>query len=79
MLKKIYEYVRDDEFRFTVFKDRIHIMNYFKILSLNSDYILVEDVDIKISIRGENLVLNRMLDDEVLVVGLVKSIEVLYE
>lgn len=79
MLKKIYEYVRDDEFRFTVFKDRIHIMNYFKILSLNSDYILVEDVDIKISIRGENLVLNRMLDDEVLVIGLVKSIEVLYE
>ena len=79
MLKKVYEYIRDDEFRFTIFNDRVHIINYLKITSLNNDYILVESNDRKISIRGKNLVLNRLLDREVLIVGLVNSIEVLYE
>ena len=78
MLRKVYEYIKDDEFRFTVFNDRIHIINYIKISSLNSDYILVESSDRKISIRGKNLVLNKLLDKEVLIVGLVNSIEVLY-
>lgn len=78
MLKRVYEYVRDDEFRFTVYNDRIHILNYEKINTLNSDYILIESSDRKISIKGNNLVLNRLLDKEVLIVGSVKTIEVIY-
>lgn len=78
MLRKVYEYIKDEEFRFTIFNDRIHIINYIKIASLNSDYILVESSDRKISIRGKNLVLNKLIDKEVLIVGFVNSIEVLY-
>lgn len=79
MLRKVYEYVKDDEFRFTVYNNRIHIVNYEKITSLNDDYMLVQCVDRKISIKGDGLVLNRLLDNEVLIVGKVKNIEVLYE
>ena len=78
MLRKVYEYIKDEEFRFTVFNDRIHIINYIKIASLNNDYILIENSDRKISIRGKNLILNKLLDKELLIVGLVDSIEVLY-
>ena len=77
MLRRVYEFVKDDEFRFTVYNDRLHIINYEKINTLNSDYILVESLDKKISIKGNNLVLNRLLEKEVLIVGNVKSIEVL--
>ena len=59
MLKRVYEYVKDEEFRFTIFNNRIHIINYKKINSLNDDYILIESDDRKISIKGKNLVLNR--------------------
>lgn len=79
MLRRVYEYVKDNEFRFTVYDNRIHIVNYKKILSLTSDLILIDVGDKKISIKGNNLVLNRMLDSEVLIVGLVSKIEVLYE
>lgn len=79
MLRRVYEYVKDNEFRFTVYDNRIHIVNYKKILSLTSDFILIDVGDKKISIKGNNLVLNRMLDSEVLIVGLVSKIEVLYE
>lgn len=79
MLRKVYEYVKDDEFRFTVYNNRIHIVNYEKITSLNDDYMLVQCVDRKISIKGKGLVLNKLLDDEALIIGEVKNIEVLYE
>ena len=79
MLRKVYEYVKDDEFRFTVYNDRMHIINYEKITSLNDDYMLVQCIDRKISIKGKNLVLNRLLEKEALIIGEVKNIEVLYE
>lgn len=79
MLRRVYEYVKDDEFRFTVYNDRVHIVNYKKILSLTSDFILIDVFDKKISIKGSNLILNKMLDSEVLIIGFVSKIEVLYE
>ena len=79
MLRRVYEFVKDEEFRFTVFNNRIHIINYKKINTLNSDYILIESDDRRIGIKGNNLVLNKMLDREILVIGNVKSIEVIYE
>lgn len=79
MLRNLYEFVKDDEFRFTVYSNRVHIINYDKIDSLNSDYILVSYSNKKVSIKGRDLVLNKMLNNELLVVGVVKNIEVIYE
>lgn len=79
MLKKVYEYIKDEEFRFTVFNDRIHVVNYEKISSLNSDYILIDASNRKISIKGKNLILNRLYEKEILVIGEVYNIEVIHE
>ena len=79
MLRRVYEFVKDEEFRFTVFNNRIHVVNYKKINTLNSDYILIESDDRRIGIKGNNWALNKMLDREILVIGNVKSIEVIYE
>ena len=78
MLRRVYEYVKDEEFRFTVFNDRIHFINFLKINTLNSDYVLIESNDRKISIKGKNLILNRLLEKEVLIIGDIYSIEVIY-
>lgn len=78
MFRKVYEYVKDEEFRFTVYNDRIHIINYEKINTLNSDYILIECVDRRISIKGRNLVLNKLVEKEVLIIGEVNNIEVIH-
>ena len=78
MLRKLYEYVKDEEFRFTVYNDRIHFINFLKINTLNSDYVLIESNDRKISIKGKNLILNRLLEKEVLIIGDIYGIEVIY-
>ncbi|MBQ2909728.1 MAG: YabP/YqfC family sporulation protein [Bacilli bacterium] len=78
MFRRVYEYVKDEEFRFTIYSDRIHIINYEKINTLNSDYILIEGIDRRISIKGKNLVLNKLVEKEVLIIGEVNNIEVLH-
>ena len=78
MFRRVYEYVKDEEFRFTIYSDRIHIINYEKINTLNSDYILIEGIDRKISIKGKNLILNKLVEKEVLIIGEVNNIEVLH-
>lgn len=76
MLGRVYEYVKDKEFRFTVYHNRVHIINYKKIVSLKNDNISVVG-DFSINIYGENLVLNKLLDDELLIVGKVLRVEVI--
>lgn len=79
MFDKIREYIKDDEFRFTVFENRIHIINYSEILSLETERISFRMEEKRFVIKGNNLVLNRLLENEVLIMGTVFSIEVFYD
>lgn len=78
MLKKVYEYIKDEEFRFTVFKNKIHIVNYKKIITLKNDFISIMG-DFNINIFGNNLVLKRLMDKELLIIGSIYNIEVIYD
>lgn len=76
MLNKIKDYINDQEFRMTIFNDRIHIINYLKILSLEDERVSFLTTKGRVIIKGKNLCLNKLLDDEVLVSGKVLNIEV---
>ena len=79
MFERVKEYIQDNEFRLTLFEDRIHIINYVKILSLEAERISILTASKRIVIKGEDLVLNRLLECEVLILGNVFSVEVFYE
>lgn len=76
MLNKIKDYINDKEFRMNVFIDRISIINYSKIISLEDSYISFLTNKGKVVIKGNNLTLNKLLDDEILISGNVSNIEV---
>lgn len=76
MLNRIKDYINDQEFRMTIFNDRIHIINYLKILSLEDERVSFLTTKGRIIIKGKDLCLNKLLDDEVLVSGKVLNIEV---
>ena len=69
MLDRLYDYVSDNEFRFTVFENKFNVLNYISILSNNK----------KITIIGDNFVLNKLVKDELLVTGNITRIEVVNE
>lgn len=75
MFNRIKEYINDDEFRLTVLENRIYIINYLKIISLDDDRISFLTKKGRVIIKGSKLSLNKMLDDEVLISGVVSNIE----
>ena len=76
MLERVYEYVNDNEFRFTVYANKIHIINYKRIITLEDNYISFYSPINKISITGNNLSLVKLLDKEMLIKGSITKIEV---
>ena len=76
MLNRLNEYINDNEFRLTVFSDRVHVMNFLNIVSLEEERISFLTSKGRVIIKGKNLCLNKLLDDEVLISGTIMNIEV---
>lgn len=76
MLERISNYVNDREFRIVFYGDKVHIINYQKIISLENNYISIISNNKKLSITGSNLVLNKLLDNEMLITGIITKLEV---
>ncbi|MBR3049545.1 MAG: hypothetical protein IKG58_03205 [Bacilli bacterium] len=79
MINKIRNYIMDKEFRLTLFKDKLYVINYNKIISLENTNISFKIDKGKIIIKGNDLVLKKLLDKEILVKGKISSIEVKYD
>ena len=79
MINRIRQYIKDDEFRLTVFSDRLHVVNYVEMLSLSSDRISFLTDKFRIVIKGKDLTVNKLLDKEVLILGVILNVEVNYE
>ncbi len=77
MLEKISNYVNDKEFRLTLYTDKIHIINYKKIISLENNYLSILCLNKKILVTGNNLILSKILDNELLIKGNINNIEVI--
>lgn len=75
MLDRLRNYVSDNKFELTVSNNKIHIINYSSIIILEANRIVITSDDKKICIRGNNMLLKKMLDSEILISGDFKSIE----
>lgn len=76
MLNKLKDYINDNEFRITIFSDRIYVVNYKEVLSLEDERISFSTSNGRIIVKGDHLTLNKLLDREVLISGKTKDIEV---
>lgn len=79
MLQRIQDYIKDNEFRLTLFNDRIYAINYLEILSLESERISFKVDTGRIIVKGNNLRLNKLLEKEVLISGDIINIEVSHD
>ncbi len=79
MINRIRQYIKDEEFRLTIFSDRLYVVNYVEMLSLSSDRISFLTDKFRIVIKGKNLTVNKLLDKEVLILGVILNVEVNYE
>lgn len=75
MFRKIKDYVIDDKLKINIVENKINIVNYIDIVTIETERICVLSKLKKIIIKGKNLTLNKLLENEVLISGDIKSIE----
>lgn len=76
LFNKLNNYINDSEYRVIIGNNYVNIVNYIKILDFTSSIIRVENKYGKTIVNGSNLVISKMLDDEILIVGNINNISV---
>ena len=71
---KINNYLMDNEFRMIYYNNFLNINNYLEILDFSSSIIKIKYIDGTIIINGNNLCISKMIDNELLINGVIKSI-----
>ena len=75
MLKNIVNYVRNNEFYINIWKNKINIVNFKEIVIMEDEKIVIMADVGKVIIRGRNLSINKLLENELLIMGVFCSIE----
>lgn len=75
MFKGIIDYVKNEEFSINIKKNKINIVNFNEIVILEENKIVIMSPIGKIVIKGSNLSINKLLEDEILIAGRFDSIE----
>ena len=68
-------YLLDEEFKITMIENRVDVVNYDSIGHFDSTEVMIRYKNKVLSIKGKNLVVSRLLSDEVLVTGEIQTIE----
>lgn len=74
MFSNIKNFVNDKKFSITIFDDCININNYKDILTLEETLISISSSYKIISIKGKNLTITKLLDNEILIIGDFKEV-----
>lgn len=68
-------FILDNEIKIHVYKNKVNIVNYDKIIDFTSKEVVVGYLEGKIIITGNKLAISRLLLDEVLITGIIEKIE----
>lgn len=75
LVKKIRDYLLEDEFKIIILNNKINICNYEKIELLDEDRVIVKYEEGKIAITGKEISVSKLLNNEILITGSIKEIE----
>lgn len=76
LLDKLYNFINNSKYKLTIYDRGFHIINYDKLINIDDNYISFVADKKRIVIKGNNLLLKKILNKELLVEGIINSIEV---
>ncbi len=74
-IKKIINYIKDENFKIIYINNSINVINYDKILEVKNNIVTLEKENKLLFIKGSNLKLNKLMDNEILITGVVNEID----
>lgn len=75
MIDKLINYIKDNNFKINYVNNSVNIVNYDKIIEIENTVITITKEDKMIFIKGSDLRLNKLLDNEVVITGNINKIE----
>jgi len=75
LITRARNYLLDETFNMRVLKNKVNICNYETIGYLDDNLIIINYDEGEVKIKGENLVVSKLLNDEILISGKIKNIE----
>lgn len=75
LVRRVRNYLLDEMFNMRVLENKVDICNYESIGYLDSDLIIIKYDGGEVKIKGDNLVVSKLLNDEILISGNIKVIE----
>lgn len=75
LFDRIDNYISEYKYKVIIVDNSVNIVNYKKIIEFTDNVIKVESKDGITTINGSNLVITKMLSDEILITGKIYSIE----
>lgn len=75
MLKDLRTYILENEFRINILIGKVDIVNYLEIDHFDDTKVIVRFDKGIVKIKGENLTISKLLNDELLILGKIKIVE----
>lgn len=75
IINELKNHINDNNSKIVILKNKINVVNYKKIITISKKIISLELDNRLISIKGDSLSLIKLLEEELLVSGNFKSIE----
>lgn len=76
LINNLRNYILEDNFKLVFINNKINIVNYISVIHFDSDLIKIKYNDGIVSIKGSNLIISRLLNDELLIEGIISNIEI---
>ncbi len=78
-INNIKSFLYDENYFISIYDDKVHIYSFEKILKFSKNELIFKFSNFNITLKGEKLIINKMLKNEVLISGIIKSLNVIYE
>ena len=71
----IKSYLLENDFKIIMTNKDINVINYEEVESVSSDNIVLKYKLGKLNVKGNDLVIKKLLNDEILIIGSINSVE----
>lgn len=75
MLKDLRTYILENEFKINILTGKVDVVNYIEIDHFDDTKVIVRYDKGVVKIKGENLTISKLLNDELLILGKIKVVE----
>lgn len=76
LIKKLDRYLEDNQYQIIIKHNQVNIINFQEIIDFSINKISLRCNDKIVNIEGKNLIISKMLTDEVLITGIIFNIRI---